>query len=187
MEIQPRRRLGGHILCCVLAAGAGRIEIEITHICQPRSIVAHRQYGIDLTPLRLNLRAAGDRLGHQTDVVPLLPREGQRRRTQHNARWKEHAAAHFICRAVLEERQPLRAIHRRQIELDTGLIGQRRVPFAVSGKDRSIQRQLMIEQPAAVNMILRPDGAGQVEAAQAAGDVNFDRKGFAGGLTDWRR
>lgn len=40
----------------------------------------------------------------------------------------------------------------------------------------------MIEQPAAVNMILRPDGAGQVEAAQAAGDVNFDRKGSPAGL-----
>ena len=184
MEIQPRRRLGGNILCCVLAAGAGRIEIEITHICQPRSIVAHRQCGIDLTPLRLNLRAAGDRLGHQTDVVPLLPREGQRRRTQHNARWKEDAAADFIRRALLEQRQPLRAIHRRQIEFNAGLVGQRREAFAIRREDRSVQRQLTVQQPAAVNMILRANGSGQVEAAQTAGDVNFDRQGFASGLVD---
>ncbi len=123
----------GHILCCVLAAGAGRIEIEITHICQPRSIVAHRQYGIDLTPCASTCEppATGWDIRRRCSTVA---REGQRRRTQHNARWKEHAAAHFICRAVLEERQPLRAIHRRQVELDTGLIGQRRVPFAVSGR-----------------------------------------------------
>ena len=184
MEIQPRLRLRSHVLRSALAAGAGRVEIEITSICQPRGIVAHRQGGVDLTPLRLNLRAAGDRLRHQADVVPLLAGQRQRRRTQHNARWKEDAAADFIRRALLEQRQPLRAIHRRQIEFNAGLVGQRREAFAIRREDRSVQRQLTVQQPAAVDMILRANGSGQVEAAQTAGDVNFDRQGFASGLVD---
>jgi hypothetical protein len=51
-------------------------------------------------------------------------------------RGERDAAADFIRRALLEQRQPLRAIHRRQIELNAGLVGQRREAFAVRRKDR---------------------------------------------------
>ena len=187
MEIQPRLCLRGSVLLTGLAIGAGRVEIEITHIRQPGRIVAHRQGSVDFTPLRLDLRAAGDRLRHQTDVVPLLTGKRQRRRTQHNALGKEYGAADFIRRPVLKERQPLSAIHRWQIEFNPRLVRQRREPLAVRSKDCPIQRQLMVQQPAAVDMILRADGAGQVEAAQTAGDVNFDRHRLSSGLIDRRR
>ena len=78
----------------------------------------HRQRGIDFTPLRLHLRAATVRLRDQTDVIPVLPGEGQRRCTKRHALRKGHITAHFVDSALLEQRQPLRAIHRRHVQLD---------------------------------------------------------------------
>ena len=153
-----------------------RIVVEVTNDSLPRRVIFHRQAGVNLTSLGFHPRAIRRWLGHHTQVVPLLACKGQRRRTQRHVLREGGCRAYAVGRAVLEQRQPLCAVHRRHIQLHARRLRQWRNSTAVRGPDSALKRELFPQQPAAIEMIIRPHVAGQIKAVQIPIDVELNRQ-----------
>ena len=89
--------------------------------------------------------------------------------------------------AFLEQRQPLRAIHRRKIELNARMVGQRRRGFAVRRPDGFVEGKLAVKQPAAVKVVCSARASGQREAVQIAINVKLHRQRLSGLFIQRRR
>ena len=148
-----------------------RVVVEIADCRLPRGVIAHGQGGVDLPALSLYFRAVSRRLRDDTQVVPLLPTQRERRCAHGDGLRELRRLIHVLPDAFLEQRQPLRAIHRREIQLNALVIRERRRGSAVRRPDGFVQRQLTVEQPAAVEMVRATRAAGQFEAVQVAHDV----------------
>ena len=158
----------------------GRVVVEIANRCLPRRVITHGKRAVDLPALRLHFGAIRGGLRNNAKVVPLLSAQHQRRRAYRNGLRELGGFIHVLSNAFLEQRQPLRAIHRRKIELNARMVGQRRRGFAVRRPDSPVEGEFAIKQPAAVEMVCAARISGQRKAVQVAIDVDFHRQRLSG-------
>ena len=165
----------------------GRVVVEIADRRLPRRVIAHGQRAVDLPALGLHFRSVSSRLRDNTQVVPLLPAQHQRRRAYGNGLRELGGFINILPNAFLEQRQPLCTVHRRQIQLNARLLWQRRRGAAIRRPDGPVESELAVKQPAAVEVVHPARVSGQREAVQVALDVQLHRQRLSGLFIQRRR